>query len=79
VARRNALATSVVGFPRRANGGGNDRPDAWRATLERVIDAQMRRDATRSATPERQLADQEYETAMAASREVDNPIRCRSV
>jgi len=47
----------------------------WRATLERVIVAQMMRDATKPGTPERQTADQEYKAAMAAFREIANRIR----
>jgi hypothetical protein len=35
----------------------------WRAAIERVIAAQMMRDATKAGT-ERQVADQEYEVAM---------------
>jgi hypothetical protein len=47
----------------------------WREKLERVIAAQMKRDATKPATAEQQTADQEYEAAMSAFREIANRIR----
>jgi hypothetical protein len=47
----------------------------WREALERVIAAQMTRDATKAGTPERQTADRECEAAMSAFREIANRIR----
>jgi hypothetical protein len=47
----------------------------WHQSLERVIAAQMARDATKLGTPEREAADREYETAMADFRVLANQIR----
>jgi hypothetical protein len=45
----------------------------WRETLDKVIAAQMRRDSTTPGTPERKLADEEYEVAFAAFRMLRRP------
>ena len=47
----------------------------WRAALERVIAASMARDATMVGTPDRQSAEQEYDAAMAAYRDIANRLR----
>jgi hypothetical protein len=47
----------------------------WRETLDKVIAAQMQRDSTKPGTPERKLADEEYEVAFAAFRALANQVR----
>jgi len=47
----------------------------WHERLERVISAQMRREAAQAGTAERAAADAEFETAMAAFREIANRVR----
>jgi hypothetical protein len=47
----------------------------WRAALERVISALVARDATIVGTPQRRAAQQEYDAAMAAFREIANRLR----
>lgn len=37
----------------------------WREALDRVIGAQMARDAARPGTPQREAADREYDAAFA--------------
>jgi hypothetical protein len=46
----------------------------WREALERVIAAQMARDATKPVTPEREIADREYEAAFAVFRSIANQV-----
>jgi hypothetical protein len=45
-----------------------------REVLDRVIAAQVRRDATRPGTPDREAADREYDAALAAFRSI--AIKC---
>jgi hypothetical protein len=40
----------------------------WHEMLERVIAAQMARDSTKPDTAEREVADREYQAALAAFR-----------
>jgi hypothetical protein len=40
----------------------------WKQTVDRVVAARMALDATTSDTPEREAANREYETALAAFR-----------
>jgi hypothetical protein len=47
----------------------------WHEALERVIAAQMARDATKPGTPEREVAERECDAAYAAFRVVANQIR----
>ena len=47
----------------------------WHETLNRVIAAQMRREAAQPGTAEREAADAEFEAAMAAFREIANRVR----
>ena len=44
----------------------------WHEALERVIAAQMARDATKPGTPEREIAERECDAAYAAFRVVAN-------
>ena len=47
----------------------------WREALERIIAASMARDRTMVGTPEREAAQRECDSAMAAFREIANRIR----
>ena len=40
----------------------------WKKTTDRVIAALMARDSAKPGTPEREVADREYEAALAAFR-----------
>jgi hypothetical protein len=47
----------------------------WREALERVIAAQMARDAAKEGTPERKVADREYDSAFEAFRAIASQIK----
>jgi hypothetical protein len=50
----------------------------WHQALERVIAAQMARDSTHPSTPEREIAEREYQAALAVFRSVAEQIRQKS-
>jgi hypothetical protein len=47
----------------------------WREALNRVIAAQMARDASRPGTPEREAAERAYDAAFAAFSALANQLR----
>jgi hypothetical protein len=50
----------------------------WHQALERVISAQMARDSTQAGTPQREIAEREYQAALAVFRSVAEQIRQNS-
>jgi hypothetical protein len=47
----------------------------WREAVERVVAAQMARDATEPGTPQREAADKEYQAALGDSRALVSTFR----
>jgi hypothetical protein len=47
----------------------------WREALDRVISTTMARDRTVAGTPEREVAEREYDAALAEFRRIANQVR----